>query len=323
MTSPAATRLATPLFLAGIAFSLSPWASPPLALAAGMALGLTVGAPRPARTGAAARLLLQGCVVGLGLGMSAAVVLRAGALGLGWVVAGVLAALGAGLALGRLLRVERETSWLLTAGTSICGGSAIAAVGAAIRARPEPMALALGTVFILNAVALYLFPAVARLLGLSEAGFAVWAAVAIHDTSAVVGAAASYGPRALEDATVLKLVRTLWLLPLALGAAVLAGRRAGLGDGAPRARVPVPWFIVFFVLAVALRSLAPAASLPFLDGAARAARAGLVLALFLIGAGLTRGTLRLLGPRPLLQGVLLWALLAAGALAAVLFWVEA
>jgi uncharacterized membrane protein YadS len=196
-------------------------------------------------------------------------------------------------------------------------------VGAAIRARPEPMALALGTVFILNAVALYLFPAVARLLGLSEAGFAVWAAVAIHDTSAVVGAAASYGPRALEDATVLKLVRTLWLLPLALGAAVLAGRRAGLGDGAPRARVPVPWFIVFFVLAVALRSLAPAASLPFLDGAARAARAGLVLALFLIGAGLTRGTLRLLGPRPLLQGVLLWALLAAGALAAVLFWVEA
>lgn len=314
------------LFAALALFCLTPWASPALALALGAAMALTVGNPFAAGTGRASKLLLQACVVGLGFGMPLAAVAAAGASGIGYTVAGIAASLALGTLIGRWLRVERVTSLLITAGTSICGGSAIAALGPVLGAGAEAMSVSLATVFVLNAVALYLFPAVGHALELSQQQFAVWAAVAIHDTSSVVGAAAAYGPEALRGATVLKLARALWIVPLTLGVAAWvrrpgeiagqAGREAAAGAG-------IPWFIGFFLLAAGVRTAAPASAGPVLDGVVRAARAGLVLTLFLIGAGLSRATLRAVGARPMLQGVLLWVSVATSALLAVRYLLPA
>jgi uncharacterized integral membrane protein (TIGR00698 family) len=288
---------------------------PPVALGAGVAIALTLGNPAPDLTRRWAARLLQLAVVGLGFGVPLRTVLLAGSKGLGYTALGIVAAVASGLALGRWLSVERQTSLLVTAGTSICGGSAIAAVGPAIGARPEAMSVALATVFVLNAVALYLFPPIGHGLGLSEHQFAVWAALAIHDTSSVVGAASSYGAAALQEATVLKLARALWIVPLTLAAAWYA-RDGGTGHGTGR-RLKVPWFIGLFVLAAVVRSFGPAAALPALDGIASGAREVLAVTLFLIGLGLTRSTLHQVGARPLLQGLALWILLGAGSLAAV------
>lgn len=310
------------LFFGLALFCLTPWASPALALALGATLALTLGNPFPERTSKASKKLLQACVVGLGFGMPLAAVWTAGATGIGYTVAGIATALGLGLALGRWLRVERNTSMLITAGTSICGGSAIAAVGPVIGAGAEAMSVSLATVFVLNAVALYVFPAVGHWLGLGQEQFAVWAAVAIHDTSSVVGAATAYGEEALRSATVLKLARALWIVPLTLGAAFLVRRRGEeyAADGRrAAASAGIPWFIGLFLLAALLRTALPASAAPALDAVARAARTGLVLTLFLIGAGLSRATLRAVGVRPLVQGVLLWAAVASLSLFAVLY----
>jgi uncharacterized integral membrane protein (TIGR00698 family) len=315
-----------PLAAFGLAagFALTPWATPALALALGALLSLTLGNPAPALTARGARHLLQAAVVGLGFGMPLSAVVSAGRTGILYTVAGIATALTLGLLLGRRLKVERQTSLLITAGTSICGGSAIAALGPAIGARSEAMSVALATVFVLNAVALYLFPPVGHLLHLSQHQFAVWAAIAIHDTSSVVGAAASYGPVALGQATVLKLARALWIVPLTLAASA-AARRSGAhpatAAGAPTVRVP--WFIGLFVLAAAARSLLPAAAGPVLDGLAGLAKTALVLTLFLIGAGLSRPTLRAVGVRPLVQGVLLWVTVGGLALLLAARWVPA
>lgn len=303
-------------------FALTPWASPALALALGTAFALVLGNPFAGQAAWGAKMLLQTCVVGLGFGMPLAAVLRAGASGIGYTVAGIVTALTLGLLLGRWFRVEREISLLITAGTSICGGSAIAAVGPAIGARAESMSVSLATVFVLNAVALYLFPVIGKWVGLSEAQFAVWAAVAIHDTSSVVGAASMYGAQALESATVLKLARALWIVPLTLAAAAYM-RHRDAAYATSGVRVKVPWFIGLFVIAAIVRTLAPPAGVPLLDGIARLARVGLVLALFLIGAGLTPATLRAVGLRPFTQGVLLWIAVAGLGLWAVWQWVPA
>ena len=308
--------LRLPLLVAAGLFTLTPWASPPLALALGAALALLVGNPSPEWTGLAARTLLQAAIVGLGFGMPLGVVLSAGATGVGYTALGLAAALGLGLGLGRWLRIEQRTSVLITAGTSICGASAIAAVGPAIGATAEAMSVALATIFILNAVALYLFPFLGHLLDLTQHQFAVWAALAIHDTSSVVGAAASFGPAALGEATVLKLARALWIVPLTIGAAALVHAPQGT-----RRRATVPWFVGAFVLAALIRSLLPPSAAPALDAVARAGRTLLALTLFLIGLGLTRATLASVGLRPMLQGVLLWAALGSLTLAAVLQWV--
>ncbi|HEX2573560.1 MAG TPA: putative sulfate exporter family transporter [Polyangia bacterium] len=299
----------------GTILSLTPWATPALALGLGSLLALTLGNPLAALTARWAKRLLQVAVVGLGFGMSLGAVVAAGRSGVGYTMAGIGLALTLGLLFGRWLRIERQISFLITAGTSICGGSAIAAVGPAIGARSEAMSVALGTVFILNGVALYLFPPIGHLLHLGQHQFAVWAAVAIHDTSSVVGAAASYGAVALHEATVLKLARALWIVPLTLLAALVTRRRRG-GDGASP-RVTFPWFIPLFVAAAAVRSLMPPLALPVLDGMARVSRALLVLTLFLIGTGLSRSTLRAVGVRPLAQGVLLWVAVSGITLLAV------
>lgn len=301
-----------------LAISVPP-VTPATALAAGAVLALTVGNPVPKLSASAAGLLLQAAVVGLGFGMPLTAVIAAGRSGVGYTVAGVATAIILGLMLGRWLKVEGQTSVLITAGTSICGGSAIAAVGPAIGARAEAMGVSLATVFVLNAVALYLFPTIGHCLHLSQHQFAIWAAVAIHDTSSVVGAAAGYGPVALEQATVLKLARALWILPMTLVAAAVARRLDPLRSGS--SRLPIPWFIALFVLAAVSRSVLPATAVPALDAATHVARWMLVVTLFLIGAGLTRATLRSVGTRPLVQGLILWIAVASLSLLVVWRWV--
>ncbi len=305
------------LFLALAAGSLAPVVSPAVALGVGAVLGLTLGNPFEATSARVSKTLLKACVVGLGFGMSLPAVLKVGANGVGATALGIAFALAVGLLLGRLLRVDPTTGALISGGTAICGGSAIAALGPALGAGAEAMGVSLATVFILNGVALYVFPAIGHLLHLSQHQFALWAAIAIHDTSSVVGAAASYGPEALAEATVLKLTRALWIVPLALGAAAWR-RRSGGGE----AKVAIPWFIGLFALASAVVALVPAGK-PVFDVLVMLAKQGLVLTLFLIGAGLSRATLRAVGARPLVQGVLLWLAVAGASLAAILSWTTA
>ncbi len=307
-----ATRGRQGLFLALAALMLVPGASPALALGVGAGLALTLGNPFERASARLSKTLLKACVVGLGFGMALPAVLKVGAQGVGATALGIAFALGLGLLLGRLLRVDATTSALISGGTAICGGSAIAALGPVLGAGAEAMGVALATVFVLNGVALYLFPPLGHALGLSQAQFALWAALAIHDTSSVVGAASAYGQAALAQATVLKLTRALWIVPLTLAAAWW--RRRG---GDPTVKVAIPWFIGGFALASAVRALWPAGA-PVYDGIVAVARQGLVLTLFLIGAGLSRATLRRVGVRPLVQGVLLWMAVAGGSLCVIL-----
>ena len=302
------------LFLAFAASALLPVVSPAVGLGAGAVFGLTLGNPFGAASGRASKALLKACVVGLGFGMSLPAVLEVGRGGVGVTALGIAFALSVGLLLGRLLHVEPTTGALISGGTAICGGSAIAALGPALGAGAEAMGVSLATVFVLNGVALYVFPAVGHALDLSQHQFALWAAVAIHDTSSVVGAAASYGAEALAEATVLKLTRALWIVPLALGAAGWRRRTAG-GE----VRVVVPWFIGLFALASAVVAVFPAGE-PVYAVLVASAKQGLVLTLFLIGSGLSRATLRAVGARPLVQGVLLWLAVAGASLVAILAW---
>lgn len=306
------------LFLACAAAMLLPWLTAPVGLALGAVFGLVLGNPFSARTGKLSGQLLKVCVVGLGFGLSIAEVLATGATGLWLTGIGVLLILAAGLVLARVFAVEPDAGRLVASGTAICGGSAIAAVTPVLRAKPEAISTAMACVFVLNAIALYLFPLTGRLLDLSEHQFAVWAAIAIHDTSSVVGAASAYGPQALAEATVLKLARALWILPVVLAFALVVARNE---QGSRLKGFKPPLFIGLFVLAALVRSLVPGAE-PMFDVLNSAARQGLVLVLFLIGAGLSRELLGRVGWRPFAQGLVLWLLTTAASLAAVLAWVS-
>lgn len=293
------------VFFALFAFALTPWASPPLALALGIAFAIASPAPAPAKARGLTKVLLQTSVVGLGFGMNLHSVLRAGAHGFAYTAGGIAFALAAGWALGRLLRVEKTTSYLVSVGTAICGGSAIAAVGPVVGADEEQMSVSLGTVFLLNSAALLLFPPIGLALGLDQTQFGLWAALAIHDTSSVVGASMKYGAEALAVGTTVKLARALWIVPVCLATAALSRSKA---------KIAWPWFILFFVLAAAVATFVPGGARVwgFLNAAAKA---GLTATLFLIGTGITRATLAKVGPRPLIQGVALWALVASLSLA--------
>lgn len=284
------------IFLLALILSFTGLLSPPLALSLGIIFGLSFAHPYSSGTRVAARILLQICVVALGFGMNLREVVKAGRSGFVYTVIGISFAIVVGLALGKLLRVRGNSSFLITAGTAICGGSAIAAVGPILHADDEEMAVSLGTVFILNSVALLLFPPIGGLLHLSQSQFGLWAALAIHDTSSVVGAAAKYGQEALLIGTTVKLARALWILPLALATAAIKHSKS---------RVQLPWFILFFCLAAIFNSYIPSMSrfshMVFVSG-----RLGLTATLFLIGTGISRATLKEVGWRPLLQGVLLW-----------------
>jgi uncharacterized integral membrane protein (TIGR00698 family) len=305
-------RLNKLLFVAAAALCLTPWASPPTALAAGVILALTLENPFPHHSKRLSKLLLQACVVFLGFGMDLGTVLRAGAGGLVFAAGTIFTTLALGWGLGRLLKIAPRTSLLISAGTAICGGSAIAAVGSVIGGADAEMTVALGTVFILNAIALYLFPILGHAMHLSQTQFGTWAGVAIHDVSSVVGAAARYGVPALQVATAVKLSRALWIVPVSVVAAI-AFRDRNAAAGTVRPTLQVPWFIAFFLLASVLRSVVPAiaTAAPHIT---HLATMGLTLTLFLIGASLSRATLRSVGWRPMVQGVVLWLFIGTASL---------
>ncbi len=306
--------LSSSLFLLLAAASLLPFVAGWMGLVAGIAVALTVGNPWPAQTKRWTPLLLQASVVGLGAGMDLLVVLKVGMHGVAWTVAGIALAIAGGLLLARALSVPRDVGILITVGTAICGGSAIAAVAPVIRAKDDDVSVSLATVFLLNSVGLLLFPILGHAFALDQPRFGLWAALAIHDTSSVVGAARQYGDEALRIATTVKLARALWIVPVALAAGAWRARQKDAVPGAPKAKRP--WFIAGFLLAAALvtfvPALAPAGHVVFL-----VARQLLVLTLFLIGAGLSRSAVRTVGARPLLHGVLLWILVGATSLAAI------
>ena len=297
--------LSDAVFLVLFLVALTPWASPPAALVLGVAFALLSPSPAPAKARGLTKNLLQASVVCLGFGMNLNRVLSAGADGFVYTAGGIAFALTAGWALGRLLKVEKTTSYLVSVGTAICGGSAIAAVGPVIGADAEQMSVSLGTIFVLNSAALLLFPPVGRALGLSQTQFGLWAALAIHDTSSVVGASMKYGAEALAVGATVKLARALWIVPVCLATATL---------NRSKAKIPWPWFILFFVMAAGANTflLSGAAAWSFLNAAGKA---GLTATLFLIGAGLSRAALRKVGPRPLIQGVALWVAVASLSLA--------
>jgi uncharacterized integral membrane protein (TIGR00698 family) len=297
--------LAKIIFVFAFAFSFTGLLSPPIALTLGIFFGLSFPHPYINESRGIARTLLQSSVVALGFGMNLHEVLKAGRGGFIYTALGIAFALLAGLALGKLLQVRGNASFLITAGTAICGGSAIAAVGPILQANEEEMAVSLGTIFILNSIALLIFPPIGNALHLSQSQFGLWAALAIHDTSSVVGASTKYGAQALVIGTTVKLARALWIVPLALATAAIMRGRSKDDGGKSSFRIQFPWFIALFVLSAVLNTYLPAFARPskwlFTLG-----RLGLTATLFLIGSGISRATLREVGWRPLLLGVLLW-----------------
>lgn len=301
------------LFLIGVVVAASGLVSPPVALLLGLLYGLLLPHPFATHSRHLTRFLLQGSVVALGFGMNLHEVLRAGRSGFVYTALSISAAMLVGLALGYAMRVARKPSFLLTVGTAICGGSAIAAVGPIIDASEEEMAISLGAVFILNSVALFLFPPVGTALHLSESQFGLWSALAIHDTSSVVGATAKYGPTALAIGTTIKLTRALWIVPLAVATAVVLRSKV---------RIQWPWFILFFCVAALVNTLMPAFS-SLSRSISYAGRLGLTLTLFFIGASLNRETIKKVGARPLLQGITLWMIVGLCTLALILVnWIR-
>ncbi len=289
-----------------------------MALVLGLVYGLMVVHPYARESRKASKWLLQGSVVALGFGMNPGQVWAAGRSGLGYTAVGIVVTLGMGYLLGRWLGVAWRSSLLISVGTAICGGSAIAAVGPVVGARDEEMSVSLGTVFILNAVGLLIFPAIGQAWGLGQEQFGLWAALAIHDTSSVVGATAKYGAEALAVGTTVKLARALWIVPVAMGIALAMKRGAdSSGKTSGAGVVALPWFVLLFCVAALMRGYIAAGEevYPLL---VKAGRAGLTVTLFLIGSGVTRQTLRKVGVRPLLQGVALWLAVASLTLLAIL-----
>ena len=296
------------IFFVGLILAASGLVSPPIALLGGLIYGFTVTHPFNVESKRLAKFLLQASVIALGFGMNFHEVLRAGRSGFLYTAVSITVAMLLGLGLGYFIRVGKIPAFLISAGTAICGGSAIAAVGPIADANEEEMAVALGTVFILNSVALFLFPLVGYAFRMSQQQFGLWSALAIHDTSSVVGAAAKYGPTALAIATTIKLARALWIVPLSLVTAITLKSKA---------RIQWPWFILFFCLAALLNTLLPALGTAF-AALNHLGKVGLTVTLFLIGTGLNKKTLRHVGLRPLLQGLTLWIIVGAATLALIL-----
>lgn len=301
---------------------LFPFITAAMALLLGIAAALIFGNPYHDKMAIVTRKLLACCVVGLGAGMNLIEVTHAGVRGLGYTAASIVLVLLAGAGLARLLRAERETSFLITVGTAICGGSAIAAIAPVMNARSASISVAMGVVFALNAIALLIFPAIGQMFALSQDAFGLWSALAIHDTSSVVGAGLHYGPRALEVGTTVKLARALWIVPLVIALSVYLQHRQDAPDvqNQQRAKRRYPWFILGFVAMAAVVTWVPALAATG-QLVAHVARQGLVVCLFLIGASLTRETVRAVGLRPLAHGVLLWLFATAGSLAAIKYGV--
>ena len=283
------------------------WVTPPVALFLGLVFALLCGQAYPKFNKKVSKKLLQYSVVGLGFGMNLHASLASGKEGMMFTVISVVGTMVIGMFIGRkLLKMNRDTSYLISSGTAICGGSAIAAVGPVIKAKDSDMSVALATIFILNAIALFIFPVFGQWLGLSQQEFGTWAAIAIHDTSSVVGAGAAYGEEALQVATTIKLTRALWIIPLALATSFIFK-----GDGK---KVSIPWFILWFIVAILLNTYVLDAVPEVGKAIAGLARKGLIITMFFIGASLSTDVLKSVGVKPLVQGVLLWLVISVGSL---------
>lgn len=295
----------------GAAVCLLPWTPAAAALALGAVIALSFGNAHSRLTSQLTPRLLAFSIVGLGAGMDLRVVGRVGMQGFGYTLVGISGTFALGFLLRRLLHTPRDTSLLLTSGTAICGGSAIAAVSSAIQAKEEEISVSLAIVFLLNAVGLFLFPPIGHWLSLSQTQFGLWSALAIHDTSSVVGAGIAYGPEALSVGTTVKLARALWIAPVTLAISLARG------GWKPGTKIRRPWFVLGFLVAAATVTWVPDTKLAG-DWVANVAKRLLVVTLFLIGTGLTRKSLATVGLRPLVQAVTLWIIIATLVLAAIL-----
>lgn len=284
--------------------------SPPVALLLGVIIVNVFGNPFIEFNHKAITFLLQFSVVGLGFGMNASSALSAGKEGFVLTVLSIFSTIIFGLLLGKWLKTEKKTSHLISCGTAICGGSAIAAISPVIKSNENQTSIALGVIFILNSIALFVFPFIGHQLDLSQKDFGLWCAIAIHDTSSVVGAANKYGAEALQIATTVKLARALWIIPISLLTAVIFKNK--------NSKIKVPYFIGLFVLAMLLNSYVPQISV-IAPGIVTLAKIGLTITLFLIGATLNINTLKSVGIKPLLQGIFLWIFIAGLSLTTIIY----
>lgn len=290
----------------------SSWVTPPVALFLGLTFALLCGQAYPKFNKKVSKKLLQYSVVGLGFGMNLHASLASGKEGMMFTIISVIGTMLIGMFIGRkVLKVNRDTSYLISSGTAICGGSAIAAVGPVIKAKDSDMSVALATIFVLNAIALFIFPVLGGWLELSQQEFGTWAAIAIHDTSSVVGAGAAYGEEALQVATTIKLTRALWIIPLALVTSVI------FKNGGKK--INIPWFIFWFIVAILLNTYVLDTVPEVGQAIAGIARKGLIITMFFIGASLSTDVLKAVGVKPLIQGVMLWVIISVSSLAYILW----
>ncbi len=297
------------VFFLLIVLCLFPFISAPIALFAGLIYALTIGNPFPQVSSKATGILLKISVIGLGFGIQANQALEAGSKGLLFTVISILGTIIIGYLIGKWVKIEEKTSHLISCGTAICGGSAIAAIAPVIKANENQVSVALGTVFILNAVSLFIFPTIGKLFHLSQTQFGLWAAIAIHDTSSVVGASGKYGADALQIATTVKLARALWIIPVVFFSAL------AFKNGT--AKIKIPYFILLFFIAMLLNTYIPhiAALSTFITFLAKK---GIVVTLFLIGSGLSKEALKSVGIKPFIQGAVLWVIVATVSLFAIM-----
>jgi uncharacterized integral membrane protein (TIGR00698 family) len=298
------------IFGAVIVLCLFAKISPPIALLLGILIVNVFGNPFLQFNHKAITFLLQFSVVGLGFGMNASSAISAGKEGFVLTVLSIFSTIIFGTLLGKWLRTDKKTSHLISCGTAICGGSAIAAISPTIKSNENQTSIALGVIFILNSVALFVFPFIGHYLDLSQKDFGMWCAIAIHDTSSVVGAANKYGAEALQIATTVKLARALWIIPISILTAVIFKNK--------NSKIKIPYFIGLFVLAMLLNSYVPQIAV-FSSTILGVAKIGLTITLFLIGATLNFASLNAVGARPLLQGVILWIFIAFVGLMSILY----
>jgi len=277
--------------------------TPAIALLLGLIFALTLKCPCPKFNKKTSKYLLQASVVGLGFGMNVHESLRSGGEGMAFTIASVVGVMIMGVIIGYWLHINRKTSYLISSGTAICGGSAIAAVGPVIKANEEEMAVSLGVIFILNAIALFIFPPIGHLFEMTQQQFGTWAAIAIHDTSSVVGAGEAYGSEALQVATLIKLTRALWIIPLALVTMLIFRDKSS--------KISIPWFIFMFIGAMVINTYC---NLPveLSQAIVWIAKKGLVLTLFFIGTSLSLKAIKSVGFKPLLLAILLWCIIGIG-----------
>ncbi|MCV9933829.1 putative sulfate exporter family transporter [Flavobacterium sp. LS1R47] len=285
--------------------------SPPVALLLGLLVANLSGNPFLHFNHKAITILLQFSVVGLGFGMNATSALTAGKEGLVLTIASIFSTIILGYFLGKWFKIDKKTSHLISCGTAICGGSAIAAIAPVIKSDEKQTSVALGVIFILNSIALFLFPYIGHQLDLSQREFGLWCAIAIHDTSSVVGAANKFGAEALQIATTVKLARALWIIPIALLTTVLFKNK--------QTKIKIPYFIGLFILAMLLNTYVPQTAI-IAPTLVLLAKIGLTVTLFLIGAGLNLSVLKTVGVKPLVQGVLLWIVIASLSLISILYF---